>query len=444
MSSKITKYILFILLVFIISLPLLQRLFPLIHLKELNGKYEIGLKPELSKESWFSCDYQKQYDKYFNDKIGFRPMFIRIHNQIYYSIFSTYASESITLGKDGYIYETNYINAYIGLDYIGDKEIKIKLDKLKKLQDTLQSLNKEIIIVLAPSKASFYPEYIPDKFLVKPRKKTNYEEVSNQLSKTNLPYIDFSKWFREMKGVLPYPLMNKNGIHWTRYGEVLAMDSLIKYVSKQTSINLPRIKYDSLIKSDYAKFTDNDISQTMNLFYVKKDLNLVYPNVYIDSSKADKKKLRSLVIGDSFYWGMYYLGLSDKVFDRGEFWYYFNNMYPEECRNGKNIPRYIALLDLKTEVNKFDVILFFQTEPNLNNLGFGFIEKLYDSYFLSGKESETNLNRIKYYEKIIRADKKWLNSVKEKARKLNVPIEVAIHNDAVYMVEQEKKKGNEK
>ena len=444
MSSKITKYILFILLVFIISLPLLQRLFPLIHLKELNGKYEMGLKPELSKESWFSCDYQKQYDKYFNDKIGFRPMLIRIHNQIYYSIFSTSASENITLGKDGYIYETNYINAYVGLDYIGDKEIKIKLDKLKKLQDTLRSLNKEIIIILAPSKASFSPEYIPDKFLIKPRKKTNYEEIAKQISKTNLSYIDFSKWFRAMKVTSSYPLMNKNGMHWTRYGEVLAMDSLIKYVSNLTAINLPRIKYDSLIKSDYAKFTDDDIAQTMNLFYVKKDLKLVYPNVSIDSSKADKKKLRSLVIGDSFYWGMYYLGLSDKVFDRGEFWYYFNNMHPEECRNRKNIPRYVALVDLKTEVNKFDVILLFQTEPNLNNLGFGFIEKLYDSYFLSGKESENNLNRSKYYESLISADKKWLNSVKEKAKKLNVPIEVAIHNDAVYMVEQEKKKGNEK
>lgn len=439
MKDKITKYILFILLGIIISLPLLQRLYPLIHIKELNGKYEMGLRPNLNKESWLSCDFQKQYDKYINDNIGFRPIFIRIHNQIYYSIFSTSAAESITLGKDGYIYETNYINAYIGLDYIGDKEIKIKFEKLKKLQDTLKSLNKEIIIVLAPSKASFYPEYIPDKFLIKPKKKSNYEETTKQLSKTNLPYIDFSKWFRSMKETSLCPLMNRNGIHWTRYGEVLAMDSLIKYVSKQTSINLPRIKYNSLIKSDNAKFTDNDISQTMNLFYVKKDLNLVYPNISIDSSNSDKKKPRSLVIGDSFYWGMYYLGLSDKVFNKGEFWYYFNNIYPQESKNGKNIPKYVALLDLKTELNKFDIIFLFQTEPNLNNLGFGFIEKLYDSYFLSGKESEDYLNRAKYYEKLIREDKQWLNSVKEKAKKLNVPVEVAIHNDAIYMVEQEKK-----
>lgn len=443
MKDKITKYILFILLVIIISLPLIQRLFPLIHIKELNGKYEMGLKPNLNKDSWFSGDFQKQYDKYTNDKIGFRPVFIRIHNQIYYSIFSTSAAESITLGKDGYIYEANYINAYIGLDYIGDKEIKLKLEKLKKIQDTLRSLDKEIIIILAPSKASFYPEYIPDKFLIKQRKKTNYQEITNQLSKTYIPYIDFSKWFRKKKTTSLYPLMNKNGIHWTRYGEVLAMDSLIRYVSKQKHINLPNIKYKSLIQSE-AMFTDNDISQTMNLIYVKKDLNLVYPEVYIDSSNSDKKKLRSLVIGDSFYWGMYYLGLSDKVFNKGEFWYYFNNIYPEESKNGKNIPKYVSLLDLKTEVNKFDIIFLFQTEPNLNNLGFGFIEKLYDSYFLSPKESQDYLNKVKYFEKLIREDNKWLNSVKEKARNLKLPLEVAIHNDAIYMVEQEKKKNNAK
>ena len=50
------------------------------------------------------------------------------------------------------------------------------------------------------------------------------------------------------------------------------------------------------------------------------------------------------------------------------------------------------------------------------------------------------LNRVKYYEKLIKTDNQWLNSVKEKARKLNVPIEVAIYNDSIYMVEQEKKK----
>ncbi len=444
MLNKATKYILFIFCVLIVFLPLLQRLFSIIHIQELYGKYEMADKPEISKESWFNCDYQKQWDKYINDKVGFRPLFIRTHNQIYYSIFHTSASESITLGKEGYIYETSYINSYIGLDYIGDKEHKIRFDKLKKLQDTLQSLNKEFIIILAPSKASFYPEYIPDRFFIKPRKKTNYEEVTKQLSKTNVPYIDFSKWFRAMKETSKYTLMNKNGIHWTRYGEVLAMDSLIKFVSKSTQVNLPKIRYDSLTYSQMPQFTDNDISQTMNLFYVKKDLKLTYPKVSIDSSKADKRKLRSLVVGDSFYWGMYYLGLSDKVFDRGEFWYYFNNMYPEENSNGKLIPRYVSLANIKDEVKKFDVIIFLQTEPNLNNLGFGFIEKLYDYYFLSGKESENNLNRLKYYESLIRADKKWLNSVKEKARKLNVPIEAAIHNDAVYMVEQEKKKGDEK
>lgn len=420
-------------------LPLLQRLFSIIHIQELYGKYEMADKPEFSTESWFNGDYQKQLDKYINDEVGFRPLFIRTHNQIYYSIFSTSASESITLGKEGYIYETSYINSYIGLDYVGDKEHKIKFDKLKKLQDTLQSLNKELIIILAPSKASFYPEYIPDRFFIKQRKRTNYEEVTKQLSKANVPYIDFSKWFRTMKETSRYTLMNKNGIHWTRYGEVLAMDSLIKFVSKSTQVNLPKLRYYSLTYSETPQFTDNDISQTMNLFYVKKDLKLTYPKVSIDSSKADKKKLRPLVVGDSFYWGMYYLGLSDKFFDRGEFWYYFQNMYPEENRNGKLIPRYVSLANMKDEIKKFDVIIFLQTESNLNNLGFGFIEKLYDFYFLSDKESEIDSERLKSYEMQIKSDKKWFELVKQKAKKNNIPIAVAVRNDALYMVEQEKK-----
>ena len=435
MKTKVLKYIIFTLLVVILFLPLYQQLYPFVELKPLNGEYKKTIKPSLSSKDWFSGEYQTHFDKYYNDTIGFRPFFVRTYNQIYYSIFSTSGNKGIVSGKDGYLYEYNYIDAYNGLDYLGDKKIDSIFFKLEKLQDTLKKLNKNIIIIFAPSKASFYPEYIPNSFFVKQNSKTNYQQITIKLKHTNLPYIDVNSWFIGMKDTSTYTLINRNGIHWTRYGECLVMDSITKFVNKLTDVQLPEIVCDSLVFGK-AKYTDNDIGKAMNLFWIKDDLKLAYPEIRYDNSKASKKKLRPMVIGDSFYWGMHSIGFSDRVFSEGEFWYYFHNIYPETYKDGYTIQKYVALVDLKEEIKKFDLIILLQTEPNLNKFGFGFIDRAYDMFFVSGDGIDRKSDRLKYFMEIIKADKKWFNLIKEKAKKQNISIEQALHNDAVYMIEQ--------
>jgi hypothetical protein len=36
---------------------------------------------------WINGDYQREKEKYFNDQFGFRNDFVRLHNQIGYSLF---------------------------------------------------------------------------------------------------------------------------------------------------------------------------------------------------------------------------------------------------------------------------------------------------------------------------------------------------------------------
>lgn len=434
MNSKITKHTIFTLFIVILFLPLFQQLYSFSDLKPLNGEYKKEKKPKLISKEWFNGEYQKHYEKYVNDTIGFKSLFVRTHNQIYYSIFSTSANDAIVLGKDGYLYELNYINAYIGLDYLGDKRIDSLLYKLEKIQDTLKKLNKDIIIIFAPSKASFYSEYIPSSFFVKPRGKTNYQQITKRLKYINIPYIDVNRWFIAMKDTSSYTLINRNGIHWTRYGESLVMDSITKFVYKLTNVQLSKIVCDSFVFSK-AKFTDNDIGKAMNLFWIKEDLKLIYPRIYYDNSKASKKKIRPMIIGDSFYWGMHSIGFSDRVFSEGEFWYYFHNIYPEIYKDGYTIQKYVSLVDLKEEIKKFDLIILLQTEPNLNKFSFGFIDRAYDMFFVSGDGIDRKSDRLKYYKELIKSDKKWYELIKEKAKKQKISVEEALHNDALYMTE---------
>ena len=433
---KIIKYILFIGFVGILFLPLLQSIYPFYKEIPLQGEFVPAPKSTLSVENWFNGSFQSVEEKYRPEHTGFRPFFVRIYNQINYSLLANSPNVNIVLGKNDYLFDTKHVNAYLGKDFVGDEEIRLKVLKLENVLDTLKSLNKQILVVLAPSKVRYFSEYIPERYLIQKKDKSNYEQLAKQLSKSKVQYIDFSAWFLSQKQKSKYSLMNKFGIHWTKYGEYVAMDSLINYMSEKYNWNLPKARYRKLTLTHTPQFTDRDMIDPLNLLLQKDDQLLAYPDVYIDTTKADKKRPRLLVVGDSFYWGMYYWGMCNEVFDRGEFWYYNRVVYPEIFENGKIVQREPMFTDMHKIIDKFDVIVFFQTEQNLNDLGFSFIERLYASFLPNINEEEKEI-RIKYYIELIKKDPKWYESVKEKAKKWNKPLEEALRIDATYMLEQE-------
>ncbi|MDD2530657.1 MAG: hypothetical protein PHN41_05450, partial [Bacteroidales bacterium] len=65
-----------------------------------------------------------------------------------------------------------------------------------------------------------------------------------------------------------------------------------------------------------------------------------------------------------------------------------------------------------------------------------FIERLYASFLPNINEEEKEI-RVKYYIELIKKDPKWYESVKEKAKKWNKPLEEALRIDATYMLEQQ-------
>jgi len=435
-KDKLIKYILFIGLVGILFLPLIQNIRPFYKEKPLKGEFVPALKPIFNNANWFDGSYQIFEEKYRPEHTGFRTLFVRLYNQINYSLLATSPNKNIILGKDDYLFDIKHLNSYLGNDYVGDEEIGLKIVKLEKVLDTLNSLNKKIFVVLAPSKVRYFSEYVPDRYLIQKKEKNNYEELAKQLSKSNVPYIDFSAWFMSQKQKSKYSLMNKFGIHWTKYGEYLAMDSLINYMNRQYNWNLPEVKHHKLTITHTPQFTDRDMIDPLNLKWQNDDLLLAYPDVYIDSTKSYKKGPRLLVVGDSFYWGMYTWGMGRDVFDRGEYWYYNRIIYPELYENGKIVQRDPMFIDMNNIIDKFDIIIIFQTEQNLYDLGFRFIERLYASYSPDINQEEKKI-RIEYYIDLIKGNPEWFYSVKEKAKKWNKPLEEALRIDATYMLEQE-------
>ncbi len=404
-----------------------QMQFRLVTETPLRGAIEKVEAPILSTASWFSEDYQQAAEKYLNQEFGFRNWFVRLNNQLQYSLYGIAKARGVILGKEAYLYEEAYIKAYYGADYLGDSAIDHQLQMLKAVQDTLSTYNIDIILCLAPGKGSFYPQYIPDEYHQE-KSKTNHACFVEKARDLDINHIDYSSWFLQMKDTSSHCLYPKTGIHWSYYGMLLATDSLLSYIEDSRQVDVPDIVWEGIETKSKLEGVDNDIEKSLNMFFPIDNFPMPYP-VYRIEQKG-KTKLKSLVISDSFYWQLQTAGFSRSLFDDGEFWFYNNQVFPSRSKD----KTWVKDLNLKEEILNRDVIILMSTEPVLKRLFWNFIEQAYAVFYQEEVDKEKELEAaLQEIITSIKNNKKWFDKVKEKAIKTNTDLDVMLRKDAMYV-----------
>jgi len=375
-QTKIKQY-LFGGIMILLLLPMLQASLNIFELEPLKGAIETFEKPEFTFETWKSGEYQKNYEKYVNNNFGFRSTLIRFNNQQAYSFYNEAKANGVVIGKEGYLFEKNYLKAYLGTDYIGKKAIESQVFKLRKIQDTLQKLNKDLLMIFAPGKGTFFPEYLPDYCVKQKRDKTNYSGYLAAMNSQKINYLDFNQWFLNMKSKSKYPLYGKAGIHWSKYGEYLAADSIIEVIGKMRKTEMTKLVLNKLEVKEVNEQGDYDIGEGMNLFFMMDTYPMAYPTLQYEKPKSKQKAPKVLVVSDSYFWGMFNLGISKEVFADGQFWFYNQEIYPDSYESPKNVKD----IDIQLEVEKNEVVVLICTDANLFKFAFGFVDQLYAKYY---------------------------------------------------------------
>ncbi|XOV66059.1 MAG: hypothetical protein ACFHU9_10525 [Fluviicola sp.] len=431
--EKKIKRLLFGGILLALTVPMLLTFYPFMEFKPLNGSFENKEKPELSFDALYSGTYQKSMEEYLNENTGGRPRMVRINNQLEWWLFKSTNVDNVIIGKNNYLYEQSYIDAYYGSDFVGDAVVQDKIAKLNRIKDTLESRGVKLLVAFAPGKGSFYPEYFPDKVRIK-KSRTNYQAYREAFAQTDIHFFDIRSWFESMKHTSKYPLFPKTGIHWSSYGEVLSADSLIRIMNNLTvETQLNTIQIDAIHTSKYAYNRDDDIEESMNLLYNIKDSVLGYPEFHSINHSA-KRTTSVLTIADSYFWGMFNWG-AQEYFENGPFWYYNREIYPESFTEQTFVQ---DLIDLSYEVEKNDVVLILFTDANLKDFAYGFIDRLFDEYCSNGREKREM--RISKIIEDIHNTPEWLETIKAQAKKEGIPLEDALRKNAVYLMEQEKKR----
>ena len=170
--------IIYICIVCALLIPLVQHQVNLIEENELSGEY----KKENVKVSVLILNnlrdgsFQNSFDRFWQNEHGFRNWFIRLNNQINYSLFDKANANGTIVCKENVLITEGDIKSYLGHDFVGKLKIDAMLDKAEFISDTLQKRGIPFLFMIAPSKASVYKNQIPSKhFSIYKSDTTNYE-----------------------------------------------------------------------------------------------------------------------------------------------------------------------------------------------------------------------------------------------------------------------------
>jgi hypothetical protein len=366
MATRLRK-LLFWGFIILLSLSVLQAklLHRFIKEKSLYGSVAPPRDTALSFNTWFSADYQGIKEKKLNYYFGFRTEFIKLHNQLEWSLFKSISSPRVISGKNDFLFYQADINGYNGTIYSGVDSIKTNVIKLKYINNVLEKLNKKLLVIIAPNKSDIYSELLPDS-LQAIKGPSNYSVYAKLLKEDSIPFIDFNKYFKAEKSNSPFPLFSPYGSHYSIYGACKAGDSIIHYIEKTTGEELPLAQIDS-IKEERPTGSDVDLIYLMNLSSPLQCKGLLaYPAISIKENKTSYKP-KVLIIGDSFFSVLIdYYHILNFFSAQSSFWYYNKQKYSGGDAFQMQLYAGVNYPDIDKEIMKYDVIIIMTGTPNIN------------------------------------------------------------------------------
>jgi len=324
-----------------------------------------------------SGKFQNSIETWLKQNIGFRGTFVKTDNQINFSLFNEFSRShprKILLGNNRELFEEPYIDNFNRLTLLPLPVLVKKADDIQRLQEKLKARNVRFILLITPSKATIYPEAVPEKYILDHAagKKDNYEIIVPMLEQRGVNIVDSREIFLDLKKKGTTHLFPSSGSHWSLYGGYLFGTKLIERMEQLFGQRMVRMRMKRLIPSREPIDLDKDIARLGNILFTRSLFtDYRYPATYPDAP-ANAFRPNALLVGSSFCWNLIQYLDQNNVFSRLNFYYYFNTdwVYPGRIRHA--ISR--DSINWNRDVFTKDIIIVEINEIQMHEAGFGFIE----------------------------------------------------------------------
>ena len=185
----------------------------------------------------FLDGFPKEFDEYYTDNFDFRNQLLSFNSRLKFNMFNIQpvVGEAF-IGLEGWMYLVkDEMDIYLGNNLVNDNKLARYYDIFSYRKNFLDSIGCKYYIVIAPTKTSVYPEFLPLS-----KRKTGQSTLTDQIVNlldtiSGLCLIDLRPVLKEAKGDIR--MYHKTDNHWNDYGSYIAY----KAIMKKLSIDFPKI-----------------------------------------------------------------------------------------------------------------------------------------------------------------------------------------------------------
>jgi hypothetical protein len=210
-------------------LPLLQTLYPIFGAVVAPLEERRAPSPFPSPRLLLATtgEFATALNNWFDDRVGFRDLFIRTKNQIDYTFFRT--SKKVYIGSNGWLFLRGEGHAIAQLH---DDGLSALEESYAKLADRLREKDVRLIVVGYPSKSAIYPEMAPAELRAASHS-DNYDKFRRFLAdRTDLQFIDVEPLLRQERKETTEHLYYQTDMHVTPVADIPVVKKIVSTIAQ--------------------------------------------------------------------------------------------------------------------------------------------------------------------------------------------------------------------
>jgi alginate O-acetyltransferase complex protein AlgJ len=170
------------------------------------------------------------FEKCFIDRLALRTDLVAKRNIMIATAFSVSPSNGVLIGKNNWLYYMLDGDAQTlrHAQLFSDDELSAWKNSLEEQHSWLAARGIKYAFVLAPSKCTIYPEYVPPAYF-RLNEQSRADQLISYLKKhTSIDVIDLRQALIDRKG--EGQLFLKTDTHWNKFGAMIASNAVIHHL----------------------------------------------------------------------------------------------------------------------------------------------------------------------------------------------------------------------
>lgn len=183
----------------------------------------LASKPKLIKDGELNLKFSSDFDNYLNDNFVLKEHYVTALNSASVALFGEAVSDKAICGRNNMLFYKDTLDDYQRLNQLSDKELEGIALYMRELETQLSEKGCRMVFLIAPNKATVYPEYMPSRYKQAPAK-SNLDRLYEYLDKYGVTSVDAKAVLTEHKS--DTLLYYYHDSHWNNMGAELIYNEI--------------------------------------------------------------------------------------------------------------------------------------------------------------------------------------------------------------------------